>query len=181
MLRDTTRARTGFQTLSILLLGCCLAALGCGGNKIAIQAGPMPTGGRFSGTWHSPRYGDLQLSQSGNTAFGSYVGDERRGRLEGTVEGDLLRFRWTEKRELVQGHPTKLEGHGYFRYIIGNDGRHYILGEWGVGEADHGGGQWRAYKLKKGPAPRAPSADDDSDSGSGVDGFVDEAATESSH
>ena len=109
----------------------------------------MPAGGSFQGVWFSTQYGEMQLVQNELDVVGEYEKNDRRGRIEGRVTGDVLRFRWTERRELVEGRPTITSGRGYFRYEIGQDAKHYLVGEWGHDMHETGGGPWRAYKLSK--------------------------------
>ena len=108
----------------------------------------MPAGGHYGGVWFSPQYGEMEVVQSGNQVVGTYVKNERAGRFQGNATGNLLRFTWTEDRELVPGRPTVAEGRGYFKYVIGEDGKHYLVGEWGYDDNEVGGGEWRAYKLR---------------------------------
>jgi len=108
----------------------------------------MPTGGNWSGQWQSPQYGDMHLCQNGQQVMGDYIKNERHGTLHGTVQGDLLRFSWEEGRELVQGRPVTTRGHGYFRYVIGEDTDHYFQGEWGIDDAYEGGGAWNGVRMR---------------------------------
>ena len=108
----------------------------------------MPTGGSFTGVWHSPQYGEMHLVQTNTTVIGEYEKDHRRGRLQGGVTGNLLRFYWEETRELVQGRSSETNGRGYFLYQVGDDNRHYIRGEWGIDHDEVGGGEWNAYRLQ---------------------------------
>ena len=54
----------------------------------------------FTGTW-STRFGDLSLNQSGNRVTGNYA--YFAGSLEGTVTGNVLRFKWKEPKQNKQG------------------------------------------------------------------------------
>jgi len=137
--------------------------LGCGGGDLAdVSPGPMPQGGSFTGVWFSPQYGEMHMIQNGGSVIGEYTKDERRGRIQGTVEGDVLRFEWDERRELVQGLPSTTRGRGYFRYAIGQDGHHNVLGEWGHDDAEVGGGPWNAVKSRR----RQPRLSTDTSGGS---------------
>jgi hypothetical protein len=109
----------------------------------------MPTGGTFSGVWFSPQYGEMHMVQTGNAVVGEYRKDERAGRIQGTANGNLMRFEWTERRELVGGLPQTTRGRGYFHYGIDDAGKHNLIGEWGIDDADSGGGAWNAYKLNR--------------------------------
>jgi len=124
-------------------------AFGCGGSGVSIAEGPMPEGGSFTGVWHSPQYGEMHMVQTGSSVVGEYTKDERRGRIQGTVQGNVLRFEWSEQRELVAGRPITTRGRGYFRYAIGEDGDHYIQGEWGHDNNMTGGGPWNAVRDRR--------------------------------
>lgn len=170
-----------------LAAGLVLAVAGCGGGGVSVPEGPMPQGGSFTGVWHSPQYGRMEMVQTGQQVVGEYVKDERTGRIQGTVRGNVLRFEWSESRELVSGRPVTTRGRGYFRYTIGEDGDHYVEGEWGVDDNMSGGGEWNAARDRRarptmgtdGASSTSGSSDsnieefdsaDDSDSSSGGSG-----------
>lgn len=138
--------RPALLLLGLTLLG--LAACGGGGGRANISPGVMPPGQTFTGVYSSPQYGEMQLVQTGVQVVAEYVQDERRGRIQGTVQGDLMRFEWSERRELVVGRPNVTRGRGYFRFLHGDDGSYYILGEWGHDQNETGGGPWRAVRLR---------------------------------
>ena len=155
-------------TMAILFGALSLAVAGCGGGGVDVPEGPMPQGGTFSGVWHSPQYGEMQMVQTGQNVVGEYVKDERRGRIQGTVRGNVMRFEWSENRELVAGRPIVTRGRGYFRYAIGEDGDHYVRGEWGHDDDMAGGGPWNAVRDR-----RQPSLSGRSESSSGGDDVED--------
>ncbi len=149
-----------FLSIQVVAILALAFAGGCGGgSKLPpIHAKSMPEGGSFTGVWFSPQYGELHLRQDGSTAIGRYTKDERAGKLQGSVEGDIMRFEWTEQRELIVGRPVQTKGHGYFR-IIRDDAEDTwkIVGEWGHDAAERGGGPWNAVKSKT----RKPELDDE--------------------
>ena len=127
-----------------------IVALGCGGNSADISAGTMPQGGSFTGVYHSPQYGEMDLIQTGDSVIGEYKKDERSGKINGSVEGDLMRFEWVEQKAMISNRPTETRGRGYFRYLIDSaTGDHVLKGEWGVGDNETGGGPWNAWKSKQ--------------------------------
>ena len=138
--------------LSMLALCCAMFVLGCGGGprKASVTPGSMPPGGSFTGVWFSPQYGEMHIQQNGATAIGRYEKEERRGRIQGRVTGDVMRFEWTERREIIQGRPMETKGHGYFR-IAKDDAEDTwkIVGEWGHDANETGGGPWNAVKSKR--------------------------------
>jgi hypothetical protein len=138
------------RKLPFVLIAFILAA-GCGGPAVEmVKAGPMPEGGDFTGVYHSPQYGEMNLVQNGNSVIGEYKKDERTGRINGSVDGDVLRFDWVEKRALVLNKPVESKGKGYFRYMIDASTKEHVLkGEWGSGNQMKGGGPWNAWKSLK--------------------------------
>lgn len=103
----------------------------------SIQAGAMPEGGEWEGVYYNQTFGFLHVTSSGSSAQGTWktTAGDKWGELYGEVEGDLVRFSWTEYTIGVVGPNAKSEGHGYFRYIIPNpDEAHELKGEWGLGD-----------------------------------------------
>lgn len=138
------------HALARLGLPLVALALGCGGGGSAnLRIGTMPPGGTFHGVWQSPQYGNMHLCQSGSQVVGDYEKDERRGRIQGTVQGDVMRFQWEERRELVVGRPSVSRGRGYFRIAQGQDQDWYFQGEWGHDSAEQGGGPWNGVKMRR--------------------------------
>ncbi len=162
--------RTTFATTFAIVLGAGLAIAGCGGGGVNIPEGPMPEGGSFTGVWHSPQYGEMHMVQTGSNVVGEYTKDERRGRIQGTVQGNVMRFEWSEERELVAGRPITTRGRGYFRYAIGDDGDHYIRGEWGHDNNMAGGGPWNAVRDRR-RQPHVGGTGSGGESGSDVEEF----------
>lgn len=180
--------RKGLGRLGPSLLTLTIAVVsGCGGGggrRANLTPGVMPSGETFTGVYQSPQYGEMHVLQTGAQVVGEYTHDERRGRLQGTVQGDLLRFEWTERRELVVGRPNITRGRGYFRFVAGEDGSYYLVGEWGHDDNETGGGPWRAVRLRnrrprlstdggsRGGDTGEPQGDDlDSPSGYGSSGY----------
>jgi len=149
-------------SLTLLALLSAVALIpACGGGSGNRSAGTMPQGGTFTGVWHSPQYGEMNMVQTGNAVVGEYHKDERSGRIQGTANGNLMRFEWNEERELVGGLPQTTRGRGYFHYSIDDAGKHTLLGEWGIDDDDAGGGVWNAYKMMN----RSPTLSSDTSGG----------------
>ena len=144
---------------SMSLVGLlCLLLVGCGDPKNTLVVKPMPPGGSFTGVWFSPQYGEMHLLQNGASAIGRYAKDERIGRIQGGVEGDVMRFEWTEQRELIVGRPVQTRGHGYFRIVKDPaEDTWKLVGEWGNDAEERGGGPWNAVKSRT----RKPDLDPD--------------------
>ncbi len=167
--------RSSTLGLSFLLILAVSGACG-GGGGANITIGTMPEGGTFQGVWQSPQYGNMHLCQTGTSVNGDYEKDERHGTIQGTVQGDVLRFQWEERRELVAGRPTVTRGRGYWKLEIGGDGDTYIKGEWGVDDSEVGGGEWNGVKMRRGNPERclrggsgSTGGDDGYDDGGGYE------------
>ena len=87
----------------------------CGGGETSLQVKPMPEGGNFTGVYFSPQYGEMHIVQNGSAAHGKYEKDERTGKLQGEVEGNTMRFEWTEYKAMVSNRPNETRGQGYFQ------------------------------------------------------------------
>jgi hypothetical protein len=170
--------RSPIRTLvSFALFVMAAAACGGGGGRVALTPGAMPEGGQFGGVWNSPQYGRMDMVQTGSTIVGEYTKNERSGRIEGTAQGDLMRFTWTERRELVAGVPRVNRGRGYFRIVKDAEG-FKLLGEWGHDDDETGGGPWNAVRTRW--RPRLSGEGGGGDSGGEDSGNPDSSANESS-
>jgi hypothetical protein len=161
--------RVALVSIQLALFTAMAFAIGCGGrDKLPpIQVKPMPEGGSFSGVWFSPQYGEMHVLQTGSSAIGRYTKDERQGRMQGNVEGDVMRFEWTEQRELIVGRPVQAKGHGYFRIVKDDvEDNWKLIGEWGNDAAERGGGPWTAVKSKT----RKPELDSEGNASEGTSG-----------
>lgn len=136
---------------AVLALALASLVWGCGGAAPGLRAGPMPQGGSFTGIWYSPQYGEMHMVQNGATVIGRYAKEEKTGRLQGTADGDLMRFEWTQARELIVGRPTTSKGRGYFRLAYDESEKAWkVEGEWGDDTSETGGGPWSAVRSRKG-------------------------------
>ena len=141
---------------------CCVAvlfAVGCGGSqkaaRVEIAPRPMPQGGNFDGVYQSPAYGRMEFTVQGANVVGLYEGERHYGKIEGTIDGDVLNFTWTQWQQDLQGKERTSTGHGYFRYVIDEEKTtasskmvHKLNGEWGY-DADNAGNPWKAVKLSE--------------------------------
>jgi len=139
--------RMGFKLASLVLVTLVAA---CGGaNATNIPKGPMPGEGSWTGVFHSPQYGEMNMIQNGALIAGEYKKDEREGKLQGEADGNYMTFEWEEKRMSISNRATVHRGHGYFLYMIDPaSGDHVIKGRWGMNDDDSDGGEWNAYKMK---------------------------------
>jgi hypothetical protein len=145
-----------------------LFALGCGGpqkaTSVEIAPGPMPEGGGFDGVFQSPAYGRMEFTAQGANVIGLYEGERHYGKIEGTINGNVLSFKWTQWKQDLQGKERTSTGHGYFRYIIDEEKTsgapkkvHKIEGEWGY-DTDNAGNPWKAVRLERAKKQLKPHA-----------------------
>jgi len=161
-------------------LAVCIVVVGlvgCSSGPPPLVAGPMPENGTFTGVYHSPQYGEMHMVQNGNAVVGKYEKDERSGKIQGEASGDLLQFEWTEYKALVSNRPQETRGHGYFRYMIdASNDETTLKGRWGLDEDNTAGGEWTAYKTKKGEpdlenfGPQDSAGGESGDEGESSDG-----------
>jgi hypothetical protein len=103
---------------------------------------PPPPQFDLTGTWNSPEWGLMELTQTGDRVVGTYV--YRDGQIEGRLEGNRFSYRWWET---APGQPYEsvtdpgLRGDGYFD--ISADGSH-IEGEWRYADSELWVGAWTA-------------------------------------
>lgn len=80
-----------------------------------------------SGTYDS-NWGAVHLVQTGQRVTGDYVWSN--GHLDGVLDGNMLRYHWTES-----------DGSGQGVWVVASNGQ--LIGTWGTGQDDLGGGGWR--------------------------------------
>lgn len=142
-----TKTLFSYRHLSGLLLAL-LGASACGGTSANITIGTMPQGRTFQGVWQSPQYGNMHLCVTGSQVVGDFEKDERRGQIQGTIQGDVLRFQWEESREMVVGRPTVTRGRGYFKLFVDENEDSRIEGEWGI-DNEETGSPWGAVLMRR--------------------------------
>jgi hypothetical protein len=139
-----------------LLVASSPLALGCAGangeGKTAnVQAGDMPAHADWTGVYYSELYGMLHLVQKGSSVEGKWERPhkDRWGQLKGDVQGDLVRFTWSEYVKGLTGPNSKHEGKGYFKYKRppGDNVDDTFEGEIGRGN-DEVGDPWTAIKQR---------------------------------
>lgn len=107
----------------------------------------MPPMGSFTGVYYSPLFGYLHLVQQGPAVRGRWQRPrkDKWGELNGTANGNLLRFAWTE-----HGPPGGTSsGRGYFVYQRppGQAVDDVLRGQLGRGQ-DEVGVAWEAIKQR---------------------------------
>ena len=175
--------RSRFVRLGLLLaLSLPLSTLvACGGNQkdpnhSNVKPGEMPAGGEWQGVYYSQLYGYLHILADGSAANGAWrtTAGDSFGEMNGEVDGNLLRYTWTERRIGAVGADANRKGNGYFRYTVPKEGEaHEIVGEWGLGDND-AGNEWRAVKQKNmQPKPASVRPDEIEGRVQGVDAWDD--------
>jgi hypothetical protein len=140
----------------VLAALAALATVSCSGDQkrpgtANVQAGDMPEGSKWTGVYYSQTYGHLHLIEEGDTVSGRWrtTNGDAWGELAGEVNGDLLRYEWTEHKIGMVGPSASTKGRGYFKYKGSPNGidPDEIIGEWGMGDED-AGYTWSAVKQK---------------------------------
>lgn len=138
-------------------------------ENVNVRPGPMPSGDTFTGLYHSQEIGDVSLHQTGDHVVGCYEYDRAachvRGRLEGSVEGNLLRFSWTEDQRAC-GRLSVPPGRGYFLLWKDSANNFRSTGEWGFGDEEAGNGRWNLFRV----ANRRPHSCSEGSEGEGSEG-----------
>jgi hypothetical protein len=149
------------QLFSMLVMALCVALaapalVGCGpskppGKTANVKPGEMPMGGDFEGVWFNPLFGFLHLETEGNRVRGRWLRPRKDqwGELKGNIEGNLLRFDWSEYIHGLVGPNSSQSGKGYFVYQRpeGDNVDDVIAGEVGRGD-DEIGTPWEAIKQR---------------------------------
>jgi hypothetical protein len=150
------KAHRSTLLLVLLVLLTGLLALGCGNAKSSaktanVSAGPMPSGGDWTGVYYDVLFGYLHLEQDGNLVNGRWQRPRKGqwGKLQGNADGNLLKFDWEEYVDGLVGPNSKKKGKGYFVYSRppGENVDDVIEGELGRGENEVGV-SWKAIKQR---------------------------------
>lgn len=110
---------------------------GQGGNSGSAGSGTGPT---FTGTWDTS-FGKMTLTQSGTSVSGSY--DYYGGKLQGTLEGNILKCTWSQSHDGVARK-------GKCSFELASDGNsfsggwNYILSD----GSDGNGGGWGGKRVE---------------------------------
>jgi hypothetical protein len=144
------KARAWLLGLAIAL--AAVPAMGCGGPQtarftIAQKAGPMPEGQQWEGVYYNPVYGYLHVVGKDAELVGRWrrTDSSHWGELNGTAEGNLLRYTWTEHRYGGVGPSGDSHGTGVFVYKMGENDVGELDGEYALADSDQIG-QWHCIK-----------------------------------
>ena len=156
--------KNAYVFVCVVALTLLSACGGGGANYKSLTPGEMNPEGSFDGVFQSAAYGRMEMTVNGDVVVGLYEGERFFGKVEGTVDGDLMTFKWYQWNEDLNGKVRETTGHGYFRYTVVSEGTpenprstHFIKGEWGYGD-DNAGSPWEAVKnqlSKKNLQPRS--------------------------
>ncbi|HEY2409790.1 MAG TPA: hypothetical protein VGI10_27480 [Polyangiaceae bacterium] len=128
-----------------------------------VKPGPMPSGAEWQGVYYSQLYGNLHLLAEGKTAQGAWrvTAGDAYGELSGEIDGNLLRYEWTQHKIGQIGGGANSKGKGYFVYQPIKEGEaQTIAGEWGLNDSD-AGNKWDAVKQKNmEPNPKSVKPDE---------------------
>jgi hypothetical protein len=132
-----------------LLTGC--GGSGSGGKTANVKSESMPDGGSWTGVYYSPLYGWLHLVEDGNNVNGKWLRPrrDRWGKLQGSVDGNVLRFTWEEFEYGLVGPNSTKSGKGYLVYKRppGTNVDDQVEGELGRG-LDEVGQPWDGVKQR---------------------------------
>ena len=137
----------------VLALVVSAFVLGCGGAqglRSTKVPGPMPAEGNFDGVWYSD-FGRLEITCESDKCTGLFEDDRRHGKLEGEVDGNLLRFEWESADVTLKGKARIFKGQGVFEYVVRTEGNHQVhalSGDWGYDGSD-AGNIWNATKAQR--------------------------------
>jgi len=133
-----------------------LALGGCkGGAESAAstpKAGEMPPGESWQGVYFHPIFGNLHLVEQGTNVVGRWKRADASawGELEGTVEGNLVRYKWTEHKIGLVGASASSKGKGWFKYTPAKEekGSAELDGKFGLDDAEPEA-DWHCVKQQR--------------------------------
>jgi hypothetical protein len=113
-----------------------------------VPPAPMPPGADWQGVYTSGTHGDLHLRITDERADGAWrTPDGVYGKLWGAVQGDQIRYAWSERRRNDRGYRIPWFGRGYFVYRASDTSApDRITGEFGLDWAEMGE-RWAAVKI----------------------------------
>ena len=142
------------MALCVVLAGTALVGCGPGtptGKTANVKPGSMPADGDFEGVWFNPLFGMLHLETEGNLVRGRWLRPRKDqwGELKGNIDGNLLRFDWSEYIHGLVGPNSSKSGKGYFVYTRpeGDIVDDVLQGEIGR-DQDEVGTPWEAIKQR---------------------------------
>lgn len=153
------------MSMRSVLLAVSVAALSVGAcgkpapKTANVVAAAMPSGEKFTGVYQHPVFGELHLVQESSAVSGKWQRADKSawGELAGKVDGNVLRFTWSETKYGFVGPAATRTGKGVF--VFERDEKFaYLKGQYGVGE-DEAGSKWDNIRLNnRVPNPESISA-----------------------
>ncbi len=159
MLRDAMKIRSLLLAAPVFLLA---ASCGSHGKTATIVAGQMPEGEEWTGVYFNPVYGYAHILDRDGKIWGRYkwANQSHWGEINGTADGNVVHFEWTEYDTSPVAPGESRKGHGYWVYKLNKDHIGALTGEYGVDDDETGGGKWDALKMKNmKPDPDSVKAD----------------------
>jgi hypothetical protein len=141
--------------LAVALAAAGGAVVGCAGAPAKfgnVKVGEMPAGESWVGVYYNPVYGYLHLVGDGDNLVGRWkrTDSSHWGELSGTIEGNVMRFTWTEHQYGAFGPAADVKGTGIFVYQKaneqkGSDAAPELDGKYAIEDSDSVGG-WHCVK-----------------------------------
>jgi len=138
-------------------LGAGTLVTACGGQKeepkvAKVAPGEMPQGASWNGVYFNPQFGNLHLVEAGGSVQGRWkkTDESAWGELNGPINGNLMKFEWTEHKAGMVGPASMTKGKGYFLYTrpAGDDVDDTLEGEWGLVDREVGN-KWDCVKQRR--------------------------------
>jgi hypothetical protein len=138
-------------------IGAGTLVTACGGSKeepkvAKVTPGEMPQGASWNGVYFNPQFGNLHLVEAGGSVQGRWkkTDESAWGELNGPVNGNLMKFEWTEHKAGMVGPASMTKGKGYFLYKrpAGDDVDDTLEGEWGLVDREVGN-KWDCVKQRR--------------------------------
>ena len=146
------RGPLALPILVLALAGATLPACGSGeGAKSAnIKAGDMPAGETWTGVYYHPVFGYLHLVEEGTSIIGRWRRSDQSawGELSGTKMGNVLHFKWKERKYGLVGPAAETQGKGVFVFKMGDNDIPNLDGQYGLGDAEVGS-DWDLVKQQR--------------------------------
>jgi hypothetical protein len=132
-----------FMALSLALVAC---GNGGGAKFAAVKAGELPSGESWPGVYFNPVYGYLHMIEQDGNIVGRWkrTDGSHWGELNGTAEGNVLHFTWTEHKYGGVGPSADSKGSGVFVYKMGEKYGE-LAGQYALDESDNVG-DWHCVK-----------------------------------
>jgi hypothetical protein len=116
------------RVLPLVLVAIVVAGGSAIADRTATGKPTLDISGNYTSNW-----GAVTLRQNGNHVSGQYV--YQSGRLEGELDGNMLRYTWREHDSTGRGI-----------WVVASNGE--LIGTWGTSD-DLSGGGWRLTREKQ--------------------------------